>query len=297
MIITCPNCQTRYQVAEKAIGSAGRKVMCANCNQAWKAVPEPEPQPEPRPKPKLVPEANKPAADPDDDKLFDPEDEDVLDKIFADEAERTAPKGDYAADADDGDPAGDDDAGIDAPARKSAKKRRSKDNIVAETSRQMAIKLRQSQLARRLPLGRIRRQARYTGLMLLIALVAGGLYFRTEIVRMIPDLAGVYEAVGFDINVVGLEFRNMQTLRALSDGEDTMVVTANIRNVTGQQIRIPPVVVSILNADELVLYQWSALPLTRVIGPGSQVEFETQLTAPPVGASAVKLAFASDSTD
>lgn len=293
MIITCPNCQTRYQVAEKAIGSAGRKVMCANCNQAWKAVPEPDP--EPRPKPKLVPETKKPAADPEDDTLFDAEDEEALDRIFNEEAEKTAPKGDLPSDEEDG-AEGDDDS-IDAPAKKPKKNRRAKDNIVAETSRQMAMKLRQSQLAQRLPIGRIRRQARYAGLVLLIAIVAGGLYFRTEIVRMVPDLAGVYAAVGLNINVVGLEFRNMQTLRALADGEDTMVVTANIRNVTGRQIRIPSVVVSILNADELVLYQWSALPLTRVIGPGSQVEFETELTAPPVGASAVKLAFASNSED
>jgi len=35
MIITCPHCQTKYQVAYEAIGSAGRKVQCAQCRQAW----------------------------------------------------------------------------------------------------------------------------------------------------------------------------------------------------------------------------------------------------------------------
>jgi predicted Zn finger-like uncharacterized protein len=40
MIITCPHCRTRYQVAVEAIGSAGRKVECASCHQGWFATAE-----------------------------------------------------------------------------------------------------------------------------------------------------------------------------------------------------------------------------------------------------------------
>ena len=39
MIITCPHCQTRYQVTYEAIGSTGRKVQCAHCQQAWSQKP------------------------------------------------------------------------------------------------------------------------------------------------------------------------------------------------------------------------------------------------------------------
>ncbi len=39
MIITCPNCQTKYQVTYEAIGSVGRKVQCAHCQQAWQQRP------------------------------------------------------------------------------------------------------------------------------------------------------------------------------------------------------------------------------------------------------------------
>ena len=39
MIITCPHCQTKYQVTYEAIGSAGRKVQCAHCQQAWQQRP------------------------------------------------------------------------------------------------------------------------------------------------------------------------------------------------------------------------------------------------------------------
>jgi len=35
MVITCPNCQSRYAVDPLAIGPAGRMVQCARCDRRW----------------------------------------------------------------------------------------------------------------------------------------------------------------------------------------------------------------------------------------------------------------------
>src|SRR5690242_12473302 len=35
MIVTCPNCGSRYAVDALAIGPAGRTVQCARCNNRW----------------------------------------------------------------------------------------------------------------------------------------------------------------------------------------------------------------------------------------------------------------------
>jgi predicted Zn finger-like uncharacterized protein len=40
MIITCPACSARYNVAESAIPSSGRKVKCAACAHQWLQMPE-----------------------------------------------------------------------------------------------------------------------------------------------------------------------------------------------------------------------------------------------------------------
>ncbi|MHA1546873.1 MAG: zinc-ribbon domain-containing protein, partial [Alphaproteobacteria bacterium] len=46
MIITCPNCATRYQVSGEAFSTVGRKVRCRGCRFTWYVAPEadiPEP--------------------------------------------------------------------------------------------------------------------------------------------------------------------------------------------------------------------------------------------------------------
>lgn len=39
MILTCPNCATRYLVADTAIGPAGRTVRCSACQHSWHVAP------------------------------------------------------------------------------------------------------------------------------------------------------------------------------------------------------------------------------------------------------------------
>lgn len=55
MILTCPNCTTRYQT-DAVIAAPGRNVRCAKCGQVWFQGP-PEPEPEPEPELELQPEA------------------------------------------------------------------------------------------------------------------------------------------------------------------------------------------------------------------------------------------------
>ena len=48
MIITCPECETSYKIADTAVGSEGRTVRCTSCGHRWHVEPpaeEPEPAP------------------------------------------------------------------------------------------------------------------------------------------------------------------------------------------------------------------------------------------------------------
>jgi predicted Zn finger-like uncharacterized protein len=47
MILTCPECATRYFVDDARIPAEGRTVRCASCGHRWTASPEADPEPEP----------------------------------------------------------------------------------------------------------------------------------------------------------------------------------------------------------------------------------------------------------
>lgn len=253
MIITCPHCQTKYQVTYEAIGSAGRKVQCAQCQQEWRQ----------RALPKTKPGARE---DQQSDALFEDMREDALDEAIMVE-ERLA----IEAQA--------------TPARPGP-------DAAEIRKRQKAFTRRQSAMISSLPLARLRRTARVAGIVILLAMAASAYFLRVPIVERYPDLADIYETAGLGVNVVGLDFTNLETLRTINDGQDVLIVSAQILGLTTQPSPVPPVVVSLLDAGGRAIYEWSVVSRARDLMAGERATFETRLTMPPKDAARVRLSFA-----
>jgi len=296
VVIVCPHCSTRYQVPGETVGSKGRQVQCAHCGKTWQAFAEKVIERTPAPEPPAPVVTSRTAAR-DPDRMFDAKAEAELDAAFEAEQRAAAEEPEVAAPA----PA------IAEQVRsieeiKAAIAPKPQDPAVApakavdpqaEKKRKKAFDDRQSSLSRQLPLARVRRILRLTGLCTLVLLIGSGFSFRTDIVRLFPDLAGTYEALGLGVNTVGLEFRDVKTLLALRRGSDLMQVDARIYSVAPGATDVPPVVVTLLNAENVPLYEWSVAPSVPVLQPGEVVDFSTQVTAPPPGATKVRLTFAS----
>ncbi|WDR01454.1 zinc-ribbon domain-containing protein [Devosia algicola] len=260
MIITCPHCQTRYQVAFEAIGATGRKVQCANCQRDWQQVP-------------VAPE---PVAD---EAAMS---EDALDDAFAQEANLAAEemaRGAATEAKDDSEPPT---QTIDPAIQK---------------KRQRALSQRQSSLIAQLPMARLRRAARIIAACTLVGMIGFGFFGRTKIVEMFPAMAGIYESMGLGVNVVGLNFSDVRTQRTLQDGKEVLLVEAEIVNVALGRMPVPPVVLTLIDGEGRNLYQWSVRPLARGLAPGQRASISTHLSLPPGNVAKVKLAFASGGSE
>jgi predicted Zn finger-like uncharacterized protein len=268
MIITCPHCQTKYQVTYEAIGSAGRKVQCAHCHQAWTQDASAEATPKVRPD----------AAQAQADKVFDAMAEDALDEVMAaEESAAAAQKGALRGAVKAGPEAVQALPSIDP---------------VELKKRQMAFARRQNAMFSSLPLARLRRAARFAGVVILVGLVGGAWFGRVPIVERYPDLAGLYEAVGLGVNVVGLDFTNLETLKTLSGGNDVLSVSAQIVGRSKDPVPVPPVVISLLDVSGHAVYEWSVTPRVRDLMAGESATFDTRLSLPPSEAVRVRLSFA-----
>jgi predicted Zn finger-like uncharacterized protein len=273
VVIACPHCGTRYQLPPDAIGPKGRDVACAHCGQTWHA------------------DGVKPqAVDRDADAMFDEVAERELDDAFT-AVEQAARPAETAPET-----ATDDDrmrtiAEIKAAIAPRPKAVEAKFDAAGQKKREKAFNKRQAAVSSQLPLAKVRRVARIGGLSALLALIVGGIAFRTDVVRQFPDLAGTYEALGLGVNVVGLEFRDVTTLVTLRGGTRLMQVDGRIFSVAARSIAVPPVVVTLLDDAGTALYEWRVVPEARDMEPGEIIAFSTQLSAPPATATRARLTF------
>ncbi len=255
MIITCPHCQTKYQVTYEAIGSAGRKVQCAHCQQAWQQRPLSKPD------------------TPEQKQAFEAIAEDGLDEAM--QAEESAVAAELAQRLE---------------LEKQAAAGRVDPALVRK--RQKAFTRRQTAMAADLPLARLRRTLRVVGFVLLAAILVTAYFGRVMVVERFPAMAGVYEAVGLGVNVVGLDFSNASSMRTLQDGKEVLVVSAQIVGLMSDPVVVPAVVVTLIDEQGLAIYEWSVAPSVRDLMAGERATFNTQLTLPPSDASRVQLSFA-----
>ncbi|MGV8853690.1 MAG: zinc-ribbon domain-containing protein [Devosia sp.] len=295
MIISCPHCQTKYQVTYEAIGSAGRKVQCAHCQQAWDQGPIDKDEPPP-----AVRKAEQAIA------------EDGLDDAMSAEEKAATAKAAKTAKVDKENAAklakADKEKAAKAAKAAAKAKKASPDDDQAR-GQTAAGKIDPSVIRRRRrafkrpdlsamdeqPLARLRLGLRLVGATALIAVLVFAYLGRVQVVQRFPAMAGVYAAMGMGINVVGLEFSDVTSLQTLRNGKEVLLVSAQIVGLSASPMPVPAVVVTLIGPDGQGVYQWSVQPTVRDLMAGERSTFDTQLTLPPGDASRVRLSFASGS--
>jgi predicted Zn finger-like uncharacterized protein len=125
----------------------------------------------------------------------------------------------------------------------------------------------------------------------LIAVNAGLLAWRSDIVRLAPQTAAVYAALGMPVNLRGLAFENIKTSKEMQDGIAVLVVEGSIVNVTGKAVEVPRLRLAVRNDGKNEIYSWTTSPARSILGPAEEVPFRSRLASPPADGRDVMVRF------
>lgn len=280
IVITCPDCSTRYKATTASIGDEGRPVRCVKCGATW-FVPAP----------------------------------DAIDTLMAgadamaladDIAETQSPPVTAVPDTPDAPPpSGAPETGIDGPAAPDTAPRVTPKTefgpvptaALSRPAPPVGADVMMRDHVDREKLARRQRTIRFIWAIALILVILAAIiaYFnRQEIVNRIPQMASVYEKVGITVRVGGLEIDPPQARTVMVDGFAVIRVESVVRNLTRETKTVPLIELTLHDIDGASLIQWYVEPdPPRIEGRGRLV-FTSEISDPPNGAVGLRYKFVDD---
>jgi predicted Zn finger-like uncharacterized protein len=132
--------------------------------------------------------------------------------------------------------------------------------------------------------------AALAGIVIVVAWSA--LSFRQDIANLWPQSSSFYRAVGMPVNTRGIEFRNKNARFETENGQDALVITGKLVNITSRELAVPAILVSLTDDGNRELYHWSFSSGATILRPGQSAPFQTRLPSPPPAMRHVELHFA-----
>ena len=112
-------------------------------------------------------------------------------------------------------------------------------------------------------------------------------------VNAAPISIRAYQALGYDINLYGLEVRGVEREHIIMDGQRILSVKGVIANVDADARKIPWLRFALTGPSGEELYSWTldtgSKPLLR---PGESTGFVTRISAPPEASQKLQIRFA-----
>ncbi|WP_436151905.1 zinc-ribbon domain-containing protein [Bosea sp. LjRoot90] len=266
MLIVCPNCASRYEIAEAKIGTGGRKVRCASCQTTW--------------------QIEAPRADelrPTNDILQSDLDAAIPDLPTAPSPEQTAAELEEELRH-----AGEIDADISAVAAERAE-------FLPPDAAQPPPPRKRSWASARNPLARLPSAAASVLVVVGIAILTLGVWQRERVVLAMPQFAALYAKIGLPVNVRGLAFSAVESELVQDPQGRFLVVTGDVTNITKGAAKVPPITVTVQAEDGKVLYSWTTEPPRASLESAELMHFRARLASPPENGRSVQLRFGANS--
>jgi predicted Zn finger-like uncharacterized protein len=290
MLIVCPNCATSYRVVAENLGDTGRSVRCVSCHHVWFEEPhQTDPEAEAFSSEPGEPEnaARSPIRPPLNDVV------DIGSSLYSqtDSGEGKVPGSDHHEDfagGQHGMGAGGSD--LDGAPLSRNGDRPSSDIDAEQTVERAAA--RRSFRRPKPPSRLLTASAAIPALIgVLVLTLASIVTLRQQIVRHLPQTASLYAMLGMPVNLRGLQFGNIKTVREMQDGVPVLVVEGEIVGTSARLTEIPRLRFAVVDRNGKEIYAWTARPDRTLLPPGEALPFRSRLASPPAEASGVNVRF------
>ena len=268
MHIVCPHCTTSFAIKLATLGAAGRNVRCSRCKEIWLA--RPEDAVEIAPAVPAMAEASQGNANAEADAAAEWEamsrQEEAQDTPMVDSPPISA---DWPAD---GEGSQGNEADWPSIARQDAE------------AHEEVLSTHRSRLAGlfRLPrLPAIPSLGAPIACAAMSALVVSLLFWRTDVVRLLPQTATFYKMVGLNVNLRGLAFKDIKVTHETVDGKPVLVIEGVIVGETRKPVELPRLRFSVRDEQGAEIYAWNAVLEQSVLKPGERAFFKSRLASPP----------------
>ena len=254
MILTCPDCSTRYSVKDGSIGPNGRTVRCASCSATWFV-----------------------SQDADELALVDLQssdietiDDDINMPTHAPREDLGPAQSTFANDTVSNAPPEKETLGAHVQFRDKVDRER-------RNRRLMGVSM-----------------IWIVTLALLGTFAILGYVFRQDVVERRPAAAWVYKIFNISVKENGLDFEDPATRHVIVDGRPVLVVNGMIINRDNKTRPIPMIELSFLSRSGDIIAKWLVEPTQAQLGPKERLEYTSQYPNPPVDAAELLYQFVDD---
>lgn len=116
--------------------------------------------------------------------------------------------------------------------------------------------------------------------------------FPEQVVTAVPASIRVYQWTGRDVNIYGLEIRQVELQHLIVDGRAVIAVKGELANTSSSTRKIPWLRFGLRARDNAEVYHWTLDTEVRPLKPGESTSFVTRLASPPEAARNVEIRFA-----
>jgi predicted Zn finger-like uncharacterized protein len=289
MYIVCPHCTTSYAVDPTTLGAAGRTVRCARCKETWLATPEDAARAEAR-----VAEmtAQKPSNGLENDAgwgdLGDDEDAPMVDSpsISSELPDDEAPQESLSQ-------------AVEAEWASQAQTDDVPDDLSALSRRPSLMqRVRQAIRLPKIPLPSIPVPKALkpfvnlsTACAAMAALTMAMVFWRPDVVRLLPQTAILYKLVGLEVNLRGLAIKDVKISTETVDAKPVLVIEGVIIDVARKPVDVPRLRFVVRDEHGTEIYAWNTVLEQSRLNPGEKVWFRSRLASPPAEARNVDVRF------